>query len=189
MAMAFAQKERARADGRGVGDRGQPGRSFPLERLDRVEQEKQAQAQPVRVPIVRTANVPDVTRSGVSRKPTATSAGPSVSQQDQGDEQIEARARAQLGQLDARDLPGAREQSGPGRGHAQRGQGNGPGLGDVDILGSLQGRERGPSGARSRRGASRRNETGSAPRPETRGATKTTRLIRKPRSSGIGSLL
>ncbi len=41
---AFAQKERARADRRGVGDRGQPRRSFPLERLDRVEQQQQAEA-------------------------------------------------------------------------------------------------------------------------------------------------
>ena len=77
MATTFAQEERARADRRGIGDRRQPGRSFPLERLDRVEQEEQAEARG-QGSHRADGEGPGVIKSGVSRKPTATSAVPIV---------------------------------------------------------------------------------------------------------------
>ena len=108
-------------------------------------------------------------------------------QQDQGDEQIEAGARAQLGQLDARHLPGRRR---AGRACAvvmpSEARETGWGLIDGDFLGSLQGGQ--ASRAARGRAAERRGEMkpASASRPRNPRATRTTRLIKKPRSGGIG---
>ena len=65
------------------------------------------------VPIVRTAKLPGVIKSDVSRKPTSTSAVPIVCSKIKRDEQIKAGARPQLGELDRATLP-CRRRASPG---------------------------------------------------------------------------